>query len=411
MLDAFRQQARDDNGLGIGDGSFAAVYRSVVALLRDPIMPVSVAEDALYLQSLLHAAPFDDGGWARALDALAHRTGSRRAQLLGVGDARAVRFNYVSDPLENLAAYQREFIEIGGHRPDVNWRIAASAEPLKLVWEKDYDAVRKHVRNEAYDAHASRWDGDHGCQTALLTGPDLLMGLAVLRGRREGRTTARDRRLFEAVSPHVLSAVRLQHALDHRGAQLAAGALSSMDAAALLCDGGGIVRALTPQAETIVSTGVPLRLKQGRLSAARPDHVQHFRQAMQAVLTGDTQEALAQRIWLEDGGAAGDGMLCELFRLQSPDWDFGFAPRLLVILRRPADMGEPRRLLLKSVLHLTDAEAAVALAIANGASREEVAMARGASVQTVGAQLKSIFRKSEVEREASLVALVNRLLR
>lgn len=60
---------------------------------------------------------------------------------------------------------------------------------------------------------------------------------------------------------------------------------------------------------------------------------------------------------------------------------------------------------------LTRAEAEIAILAAEGYSRDEIANVRGATLNTIGSQLKSIFTKADVSREAELVALVNRLLR
>jgi len=49
--------------------------------------------------------------------------------------------------------------------------------------------------------------------------------------------------------------------------------------------------------------------------------------------------------------------------------------------------------------------------MAEGTSRERIANARGTSLGTVNAQLKSIFVKADVTREAELTALLNKLFR
>ena len=53
----------------------------------------------------------------------------------------------------------------------------------------------------------------------------------------------------------------------------------------------------------------------------------------------------------------------------------------------------------------------MAVSLAEGIDRETIASARGSTLGTVNAQIKSLFRKADVSREAELVALLNRLLR
>jgi DNA-binding CsgD family transcriptional regulator len=97
--------------------------------------------------------------------------------------------------------------------------------------------------------------------------------------------------------------------------------------------------------------------------------------------------------------------------LPRKDWALGFEPRAIVTLHAPGGIGAVRREQLRNLFGFTQAEAEIAIMTAEGTSREEIASARGAAVNTVSSQLKSIFAKADVTREAQLVALLNRLLR
>lgn len=61
---------------------------------------------------------------------------------------------------------------------------------------------------------------------------------------------------------------------------------------------------------------------------------------------------------------------------------------------------------LRAVFNLTSAESRLAQSLANGLSVEDTAHATGASVHTLRSQLKAIFRKTEVTRQAELVAVL-----
>ena len=60
--------------------------------------------------------------------------------------------------------------------------------------------------------------------------------------------------------------------------------------------------------------------------------------------------------------------------------------------------------LLQSAYDLTPAEAQVAIMFANGDTRELIAQERNSSLQTVRTQLKRIFDKLDIHREAELAA-------
>ncbi len=367
------------------------------------------AREAGEVENAFLAAPFEEDGWNAALRLLARRTGSTRAQLLGLGDD-ATLFNFMPDI---DPAYQREFMEIEGWRPEVNWRVAASGRPLEILSEAHYDIVRQHSGTDDYEEHIRRWDGVHGCQTVLIEGEGLLVGLASLRSESDGRTATRDRKLFAAGATYALAAVRMQQAMARRGAEMTAGAFDAIGVAAFLIDRHGAVAALSGAAEAIVGdrAGGALCVRRGRLGATRRDADAVLQGALGRALGGEAM----QQYWIgspgQGEGAAEGGVLCEVFRLPQREWDFGFDPRVLVVARRAADIPAMRKVPLRAALGLTAAEAEIALRLANGAAREAIAAERGTSPQTLGTQIKSILRKTDVGREAELTALVNRLLR
>ena len=173
---------------------------------------------------------------------------------------------------------------------------------------------------------------------------------------------------------------------------------------AFIIDGRGRVGALTPAAEDWLGARNLLRLTDGFLRAQRPAEDRSFQQALGRILN---EQSESQALWL--GGE--DSVMCEMFAMPSREWSLGFAPRALIALRPPTEIGHDRADLLKSVLGLTGAEADIAIRMGRGQSREAIARARGATFATVNAQLKAIFRKSGAHREGELIALVNKLLR
>jgi DNA-binding CsgD family transcriptional regulator len=58
---------------------------------------------------------------------------------------------------------------------------------------------------------------------------------------------------------------------------------------------------------------------------------------------------------------------------------------------------------------LSEAEAQVTLQLAGGASLEAIARARGVSVDTVRAQVRSVFHKTGIHRQGALICAVGRL--
>lgn len=365
------------------------------------------AEPASLADAIL-SAPFEAGGWDRALKRLATETRSGRSQLVAFGGPSTIPLNWVTDP---EPGFIEEFPLINGGSPEVNWRVACTAAPLELAWEHHYAEASRRLRSDIYDEFVNRFRLPHGCQTVLLNTPDVFYGLAVLRSGKDGTTTEADRKVFAAAAPHVVTAVKLQQAMEHQGATLLAGGFEALGRAIFVCDRRGQVQALTSAAEALLREPIGLRMVRGKLIADRADDNRALQNALRRVLADTTQMPGSVQFWLHVGPTTAYGHRCEILPLPRKDWSLGFEPRALVCLHSPDGIDSARLQPLRALLGLTQAEAEVALLAADGSSREEIALARGATVSTVSSQFKSIFQKAGVTREAQLVALLGRLLR
>jgi len=98
-----------------------------------------------------------------------------------------------------------------------------------------------------------------------------------------------------------------------------------------------------------------------------------------------------------------------LTTLPRREWSFGFEPRTLVTLKAPRDMHADRRGALAELFELTEAEGDVAVQLAMGLSRKDIAARRQSSPETVATQIKTIFRKAGVRREGEFVSLAKNI--
>ena len=310
------------------------------------------------------------------------------------------------------AEAHQEFLDIGGGRPDVNVRLACSKGPFEIAFERDYDEARKRINSADYDDYARKYDMVYGCQSVLANQNGLMIGLAVLRSEADGRTTEEDRSAFADLAPYVLTAVRLQRAVKHQGAQMITGSFEAMDAAAFVLDAARFVQAQTKAASALLHADRRISLSFGRLGALFADHDRILQGALRHALEAHEKGVPGRsRIALRGESGPLDTLVLEIFALPKQEWALGFEPRILVVAKMAAMPNEGDRDLLTSMLGLTAAESEVALLTARGLSRDQIALQRGTSTDTVSSQLKSLFRKSDVNREAELVARLNQFLR
>lgn len=351
-------------------------------------------------------APVETGGWDTALAALAQATGSRRAQLVGIGP-NAATFNRLPNVTED---YFDEFMAIEAYRPEVNYRVAATRGVLEIVAEEDYDRIREQARCDVYEEHVARWEGGGGCQTVLVQEADHFVGLAVLRDERDGVTTTAERDVFAFGALLAAQAVRLDDALRHQVDRLAAESLDTIEPAAFLVDVAGMPVQLSPAAEQMLRRpdASGMRLDRGRLTFVDPAADAELQAALAGTRRRGLLPGLVAAFWLrapQPGQPLGAAARCEVHALGTMRAARG-GSRVLVVIRNPRDQARMTTRLLGAQLGLTAAESAVAAGLADGLSRDELAIRRGVSVHTLNAQIKAIAAKLGVARETEVVAIV-----
>lgn len=349
------------------------------------------------------------GDWLEALGRLGEACGADRGQLIGIGADRAIPFNWVYGMAPEPLA---EFVAMGGGDPARNPRVREGIKaPLLKAWH-DLDCLSEAERQRTpeYCDLAIRYDFPFGSQATLMRDSEMLIGMSTLRGARHGLPSPEDRRAFESLVPAVRDAVRLQMTLEGQGAALMAGALEAVGAAAFICDAAGRVRAMTPAGEATLAGGA-LRLRNGRLSAVREDEARALDAALDGALhSRDRARAPVTRTLVlrpEDDPLA--PVLLDLMSLPAREHALGFQPCVLATLRGVSRRDVAFSQHLRTAFGLTQSEADIALQMADGDSRETIAAGRGASIETVRSQVKSLFAKLGVRRTGELTAKLNRL--
>ena len=359
----------------------------------------SYAEGSDFWADLFLSAALEPDRWDDAIRAMAQATHSRHGQLIGFGPGAAA-FNWISD-IDPDIVDKSSAIDSGS--PDLNFRVAADRLPGRpdIVHEAHYDLARQSLRAGDYLDLCSDYDIFDGCQTRLLAGDDMMIGLALLRDKKDGRTSPEDRVLFGQVAGHARTAVRLQRAIEQQGFALLAGTFETMDRACWLLDATGRVGGMTARAEALLSTS-RLRISDQWLASDRADETRAILRSIRAVVGAPAIVADPIALADADGGV---GIMLEFFPLPPKPWAMPFAPRAIVVARVGAPTPRHVQLLMRT-FRLTPAEADIAIHIAAGISRADIAARRGVSVETLKVQLRSIYDKTGCNRESQLVRIV-----
>lgn len=338
------------------------------------------------------------GDWREALSGLAEACGGRAAELIGLGAQAGLAF-HTSSGLDPAAI--TEFVETAGWDPRRNPRVKAGLRcaELEVLSESDYASPEELWEMEIYADQFARLDIPFILQTNLLRGRRNVVGLSVLRSARQGPPDAEQRDAFAALAAAAQAAARMQLVLEGQGAALMAGAFEAMEMAAYVCDADGVVKAMSGPAEALAASSSHLTLSAGRLRARGASDASVLSLAIaRASVSGSAPTELAIRC-----PQGGPPMLLQVARLPAREFSLGLEATVLVLARPQRDAAR-RGALLQTVFHLTPAEAQVALALGDGASAELIAARRGVSIGTVRAQIKVVFSKLGVRRQAEVAA-------
>lgn len=363
-------------------------------------------EQLLAIADLFGSAALD-GDWPMALNALADVCGAESGELIGVGADAAVPFNWVTRADPRLT---ENFEVMGFGSPAVNPRVRHGIRaPILTSWHEVQCSTEEELRrNFEYADFCRRFDIPFGSQSTLMRQDGMLIGLAVLRGQARGVPQGDERIAFEAIAPHVRSAVLTQMALERQGSTLISGALDGLSVAGFLCDRRGVVKAVTPRGDQALVHGA-LRLKAGRLGAVRPSDARALEDAITAATLPTGARPAHQSLVLRHGHGASEVQVVDVIRLPVREFAFGFEPRVLVAVRGGRRGEDELPMLLGDAFALTGMEAKIAVRLADGQSREAIAAERQVSVETVRSHIKKIFAKLDVRREAELAARLRQL--
>lgn len=241
--------------------------------------------------------------------------------------------------------------------------------------------------------------------------PDGLMArLRVARRLEEAPFERQHKELCERMVPHLQRAIQIHARLNRMESERAlyAGAVDQLTVATVILDEQKRVLSRNSVAETILDDKDGLSVVEQVLQAdnrgANEQLQQLVKDAVSAQISGETSMARALRI-PRPSGKADLGLVVR--PIPASEWSEGqSSPCVAVFISDPQMQEDSSRQLLAELFELTPAEANLAIKLARGLSLAEVSEEQNISQHTARAQLKSIFSKTAVTRQAELVRLV-----
>jgi DNA-binding CsgD family transcriptional regulator len=205
---------------------------------------------------------------------------------------------------------------------------------------------------------------------------------------------------LDTLRPHLARAAMLTSQIRLERAKAATVALEMIGTPAAFVSGSGRLRSANRLFQSLIGTDIVERVERLKIADTQADL--RFASALEQAKAGAATGISIALKQTPERGAAVLHMLPVLGEARDVFWDGGF----ILVLSRPGTGRQLKSEVLQSLYDLTPAEARLARALANGLSPDEIAAQAGTTIATVRSQLKSLFVKLGVNRQAQLVSLL-----
>ena len=238
----------------------------------------------------------------------------------------------------------------------------------------------------------------------------MLARLRFSRRASEPRFKATERQLLTLLTPHLSRAIEIYAKLNRMTSErdLYAGAVNQLSVASIILDEQGRMLTTNAVGRALLDQGEGLSLRDGHLHIEGRNINKELQEALTSIireqLHGETSVVRALRV-PRPGGRSDLGLVVR--PVPASQWSEGqVSPSAAVFISDPDLQESTSRPILGALFELTPAEANLATLLARGLNLAQVSVAQNISQHTARAQLKSIFAKTGVSRQAELVRLV-----
>ena len=230
------------------------------------------------------------------------------------------------------------------------------------------------------------------------------------RRRSEARFSDEERELLTRITPHLNRAIQIYATLNRTTTErdVYAGAVSQLAVATIILDEQARVLKANPVAQALLDEQDGLSVRDQKLRIEGRDRDRSLQEALQSTIRAQQQgEASVVRALRVPRSGAHTDLGLVVRPVPASEWSQGQSSPCVAVFISDPDSHEPAsQNTLSELFELTPAESNLAVLLARGLSLAEVSEVQNISQHTARAQLKSIFAKTGVSRQAELVRLV-----
>lgn len=308
----------------------------------------------------------------------------------------------IADPGDwQVSAYREEFFSLD---PFVN------LPPGRVIALEDLLSDDQLIASDYYQYYLQPIDLFRILGVDTIEPGGMLARLRFSRRRTEDRFSNEDRNLLALITPHLQRATQFYAKLSRTTSErdVYAGAVDQLSVATIILDEQGRLLNNNSVAKHLLDEDDGLHLRDKHLHIDGRDIDKALQKALIAVIEaqqrGETSVVRALRV-PRSSGRADLGVVIR--PVPASQWSEGQSSPCAALFISDPDLREPAsQQILGELFSLTPAEANLAILLSRGLNLAEVSETQNISQHTARAQLKSIFAKTNVSRQAELVRLV-----
>ncbi len=347
------------------------------------------------------SAALDPSRWDDAMDTAAGATGCVGAILLPL-KGRLTAFPF-SREMHGIA---EDYVGNGWMHRDERYKSIPFILSRGVATEFDFTSPEEMARSPFYQehiaAHGLRWFAG----VKVGDGEDV-WGLSLQRSEAQGPFQASEIERLASLSRSLAGIPRLARAFGSARMEAALLGFEASGSPAIIVDHAGGAVGVNDSAERLF--GPDLNVVQRRIVSGSREATDALNRALRDLLSRSDGPSTQPPVALPR--RSGPPILAYPFRLPVSASDVFSPGRACVVF---ADLGDKRSAPaedLVAVFGLTPAEARLAVQIVAAGTLEEAAGSLGIAYETARTLLKSVFRKTDTNRQAQLAALLGRMRR
>ena len=355
--------------------------------------------DGRQLSEALASAALNPDNWMDALETVARETRSYGAIILPVvGPMPIMAWT------KSMDQSAERYVSEGWVQRDERYRGTAQFLQRGVVSDRDCVTDEERRRSPFYqDFIAANQLSE--CAIVRVGRGDRVWSLSLQRAGSQEAFSDAEMAWLAAFSNTLDSVATVSLALAHARGSAVLDAFDCSATAAFLIDRSAQVVRVNQAAEHLI--GSDLTLNQRKIQSTSPKATDLFNSGVKTVFWGQSTTTVPPVVFPKaDGGK----LILYLMPLPAQSDMPLSAFHAIVVVADTAQQTSPRVETLQSVFGMTQAEAHIAAALANGVNIDSYAVSRKISKETARHHLKSVFSKVGVNRQIELVRVIGQLL-